>query len=62
MVISITSAEYIQDYQIKFSFSDGMERMIDFSKFLQNARNPMTTKYLDEKLFRNYTIEYGDII
>ena len=62
MVISITSAEYIQDYQIKFSFSDGIERMIDFREFLINARNPMTSKYLDKKLFRNYTIEYGDII
>lgn len=62
MVISITSAEYIQDYQIKFSFSDGMERVIDFSAFLQNARNPMTTKYLGKKLFRNYTVEYGDIV
>ena len=62
MVISITKAEYIQDYQIKFSFSDGIERMIDFSEFLINARNPMTSKYLDKKLFSNYTIEYGDII
>lgn len=62
MVISITSAVYIQDYQIKFSFSDGIERIIDFREFLMNARNPMTTKYLDKKLFRNYTIEYGDII
>ncbi|HEY3371752.1 MAG TPA: DUF2442 domain-containing protein [Prolixibacteraceae bacterium] len=62
MVISITKAEYIQDNKIKFSFSDGIERMIDFSEFLLNARNPMTTKYLDKKLFSNFTIEYGDII
>lgn len=62
MVISITIAEYIQDYQIRFSFSDGVERTIDFREFLFNARNPMTTKYLDQKLFSNFTIEYGDII
>jgi hypothetical protein len=62
MVISITKAEYLQNYQIKFSFSDGVERTIDFSAFLQNARNPMTTKYLDKNLFVNFTIEYGDII
>jgi len=62
MEIAITKAKYIQDYQIKFSFSDGIERMIDFSEFLINARNPMTSKYLDKKLFSNYTIEYGDII
>ena len=62
MVISITSAEYIQDYKIKFSFSDGIKRMIDFSEFLLNARNSMTAKYLDKKLFSNFTIECGDII
>lgn len=62
MVISITSAEYIEDYKIRFSFSDGIERIIDFGQFLKNARNPMTTKYLDKKLFKDYTIEYGDVI
>lgn len=62
MVISIIRAEYIQDYQIKFSFSDGMERVIDFSEFPQKARTPMITKYLDKNLFRNYTIEYGELI
>lgn len=62
MVISIDKAEFIGDYQIKFSFSDGVVQLIDFSGFLMNAKNPMTKKYLDKKLFRNYSIEYGDII
>jgi hypothetical protein len=62
MVISITQAEYISDYKIKFSFSDGIEKAIDFSQFLSNARNPMTRKYLDKQLFKNFSIEYGDII
>jgi hypothetical protein len=29
MVISIIKAEYIGDYKINFSFSDGIERLID---------------------------------
>lgn len=62
MVISITNAEYIRGYEIKFSFSDGVEKIIDFSDFLKNAKNPMTSKYLDKQLFENFTIEYGDII
>ncbi len=62
MVISINKAEYLGDYKIKFSFSDGVERLIDFSEFLQKAKNPMAKKYLDKSLFRNYSIEYGDII
>ncbi len=62
MVITITNAEYLGDYRIKLFFSDGMEKEIDFEIFLRNAKNPMARKYLDEKLFRNFKIEYGDII
>ena len=62
MVISILSAEYVGEYRIKFSFSDGVEKLIDFSDFLESARNPMTKKYLDKKLFSNFSIEFGDII
>ena len=62
MVISIDKAEFIGDYQIKFSFSDGVVQLIDFSEFLMNAKNPMTKKYLDQNLFRNFSIGYGDII
>jgi hypothetical protein len=61
MVISIYKAVYIRDYKINFSFSDGTERMIDFSAFLSNAKNPMTKKYLDKQLFKKYSVDYGDI-
>jgi len=62
MVISVTNAEYIRGYETKFTFSDGVVKIIDFNDFLKNAKNPMTTKYLDKQLFENFTIEYGDII
>lgn len=62
MVISIIEAKYIGEYKIEFSFSDGTQNTIDFSKFLQNAKNPMTRKFLDKQLFSQFSIEYGDII
>ncbi|MCX6251089.1 MAG: DUF2442 domain-containing protein [Bacteroidetes bacterium] len=62
MVISIEKAEYLKDYLIQFTFSDGIIRIIDFSSFLKKARNPMTRKYLDKNLFADFSIEYGDII
>ncbi len=42
-------------------FSDGVEKLIDFSAFLKNAKNPMTKKYLDKKLFQSFSLQYGDI-
>ena len=62
MIVSINNANYKGDYVINLQFSDGIERDIDFSNFLQNAKNPMTKKYLDKELFRNFTIDYGDLI
>jgi len=62
MVISICKADYVGEYKIKFLFSDGIERMVDFSDFLKNAKNPMTRRYLDEKLFKDFSINYGDIV
>ena len=62
MVISINKAEYISDYKIKLSFTDGVVKVIDFYDILNNAKNPMTRKYLDKKLFRNFSLEYGDLI
>jgi hypothetical protein len=62
MVISINKADYVEEYKIKFLFSDNVERLIDFSDFLKNAKNPMARKYLDKKLFINSSIDYGDIV
>jgi len=62
MVVSINKADYKGDYVIHLQFSDGIEKNIDFSSFLQNAKNPMTKKYLDKNLFKSFTIKYGDLI
>jgi hypothetical protein len=62
MVISIISAEYTGEYKVKLTFSDGVIREIDFAAFLNDAKNPMARKYLDKELFRNFKIDYGDII
>lgn len=62
MVVSIEKAEYKGDYVIHLRFTDGVERNIDFSNFLQNAKNPMTKKYLDKELFKSFRIVYGDLV
>jgi uncharacterized protein YjbK len=61
MVISIDKATYLEDYKIEFLFSDGVVKIIDFYDFLNNAKNPMTRKYLDKNRFKRFEIKYGDI-
>ena len=62
MIVSIQKANYLGEYKIDFLFSDGVEQTIDFAGFLEKARNPMTKKYLDKKLFKSYSLEHGDIV
>jgi hypothetical protein len=47
---------------MKFQFSGGIEKEIDFSPFLVAAKNPITKKYLEKKVLANYSIKYGDIV
>ncbi|MES2445721.1 MAG: DUF2442 domain-containing protein [Bacteroidota bacterium] len=62
MVIAINKAEYLENYKIRFEFSDGKTHTIDFTDFLKSAKNPMTKKYLDEEEFKKFKIEFGDIV
>lgn len=62
MVIEIKKAEYQSSYKIKLTFSDNSERVIDFEKFLRNAKNPMTKKYLNLNKFRRFKVDYGDLL
>jgi hypothetical protein len=61
MVIEITQAEYVESYKIRFHFRDGKEKTIDFEPFLRNARNPITSQFLDLSKFRMFELEHGDI-
>lgn len=62
MSIEITKAEYLNDYRIDLQFSDNKTQIVDFKTFLENAQNPVTRKYLDVNLFRNFKLEYGDLV
>lgn len=62
MKIAIEKAEYQQEFQIKLLFSDKSEQVVDFAEVLQTAKNPMTRKYLDLDKFKQFTVEYGDLM
>ncbi len=62
MIVSIQNAQYLGAYKIRLQFSDKTERTIDFSSFLHQSKNPMTRKYLNEDKFRDFNIQYGDIV
>jgi hypothetical protein len=60
-VLNIIKAEYIEDYKIELTFSDGLVRIVDFWPFLKEQLNPMTTKYRDLDKFKEFKLYYGNL-
>ena len=62
MVLDITEAKLLENYRIQLTFSDGLNRVIDFGPFLRNSAHPDIRKYLDPQKFEGFTIESGDLV
>ena len=60
--VRILKADYLGDYQISLIFNDNTEKIIDFSDLLKSSSYPNEKKYLDLTYFRQFTIDYGDLI
>lgn len=61
-VIDILQVARLADYKLKLSFSDGVDREIDFEPFLRRSSNPMIRAYLDRRKFANFRLEHGNLI
>jgi hypothetical protein len=59
--IDIIEVRYEKQYKLYLQFADGTAHTVDFEPFLRQARNPMTTKYLDVGLFQQFTLEHGNL-
>lgn len=50
----IKKATYKGDYKILVLFSDGTEKLADFSRFIQESKLSCVRKYMDKNLFRKF--------
>jgi len=62
IAIDVVRVERASGYKLKLSFSDGVEREIDFEPFLRRSRNPMIRAYLEPRRFANFRLEYGNLM
>ncbi len=60
--ILIVRSEYIDNYIIRLSFSDGTVNDVDFGNYLLKHPHPQYDKYRDLSAFKKYRIDnHGDI-
>jgi hypothetical protein len=61
-LIDVEEAEYVDGHKLRLLFSDQTERVVDFEPFLSKSLNPLIRKYLDMNAFKQFSVEYGDLI
>ena len=54
MMLHVTSAKYLHDYQIEVSFNDGRKGITDLSKTLHGT---MFAPLQDRAMFRNFRVD-----
>ena len=59
--INVTGIEYVGGYLLRIAFNDGHVSVVDFEPFLRKSYHPDIQKYLDLDLFRQWTIDHGNL-
>jgi hypothetical protein len=59
--LKIVSAKYLSDFAIRIQFNDGTEKVVDFKPFLSKSLHPSIKKYLDEKMFSDFSLTEGNL-
>lgn len=55
----VKSVKYLDGYKLSLVLENDINRSIDLTKFLAEARNPMITKYRNLNQFKKVTVHNG---
>ena len=58
----ITSAQYQSPLSVLLTFNDKHTVLVDIGKFIQKHPHPQYNKYLEEKNFKKFKLEDGNIV
>ena len=61
MILNIVSAKYVAPLSVELQFSDGTVKIVDIGSFIKAHPHPQYNSYLDEKKFKRFKIEMGNI-
>ncbi len=60
-LIEVVAAQYVGNFTIRTTFSDGASRVVNFKPFLERSLHPSIRKYLDERAFLSFKIVDGNL-
>ena len=59
--MKIVSFNFLGGFRLELTFSNGLQKVVDLSSFIQNAKNPMTAQFKDPNLFERVNISHGHL-
>jgi hypothetical protein len=62
MDINVNSATYDGGYALLISFSDGLQKRVDFSPFIESIQTSYLKKYKNIDKFKDFKIEEGNVV
>jgi hypothetical protein len=61
MLLEVSSAKYIKDYQIHLKFNNGHETIVNLEEILLNEKRRIFRPLLDKEYFKNFSICFNTI-
>lgn len=55
----INNVTYLDGYQLKVKFHNGVEKLVNLESWLKSQHNPSISQYLDLNKFKNVRLESG---
>lgn len=60
--IQVAHANYLDGYRLAITFSNGKERIVDFSDFLFKSATGYLAKYKKKSNFKRFKIDRGNVV
>ena len=60
--IQVKNATYLDGYRLRVAFTDGKEKVVDFSTFITTNNKETLAKYKTSLYFKKFKIEHGNIV
>ena len=60
--IEVMKATYLDGYRLSIAFSDGKNKVVDFSQFITHTNKQALNKYKSLSNFKKFKIEHGNIV
>jgi hypothetical protein len=56
MILHVTKADYINEFKIKISFNDGLEKIVDLKNYINSKKHPFFQPLKQVDKFKNFHV------